>query len=104
MENSGEAIRGHREGSIISLKVHPSSSRRAVEMSSHAFVAVWVHSAPEKGKANKEALKTLSKSLGIPASRLELISGHTSRIKKVLARGLSPAEAAARLQGTPEKC
>jgi uncharacterized protein (TIGR00251 family) len=94
---SEEAIREHPEGSIISIKVHPSSSRRALEGSCEGPLNIWVHSPPDKGKANREALKVLSGALAIPPSRLEIIKGHTSRNKTILARGLPSSEAIDRL-------
>ena len=38
---------------------------------------------PERGRANKELLKALSKALGIPRSQIAIVSGHTSRHKVV---------------------
>lgn len=99
MMGSGEhAIKEHAEGSTIEVKVHTSSSRRGVEGVSGGRVTLSVQSPPEKGKANKEALKVLSEALGIPPSRLEVLRGLSSRNKTVLARDLSPSESRTLLQ------
>ena len=45
---------------------------------------------PENGKANKELIKTLSQVLGVPASRLAIVSGATSRHKVVEVDGADP--------------
>ncbi|MDD3718594.1 MAG: DUF167 family protein [Actinomycetota bacterium] len=90
MNDAGAAISEHRYGTIIEIKVYPSSSRHGTGVVSAGRIPVFVHSAPEKGKANREALKVLSEALGIPVSRMEVIRGMTTRNKTVLARGISP--------------
>ena len=48
-----------------------------------------VRAIPEKGKANGALGKMLAKSLGLPKTAVEVISGPKSRIKTVLIRGES---------------
>lgn len=38
---------------------------------------------PEKGKANEELIKFLSKELALPKDKIEIISGKTERIKLI---------------------
>ena len=45
--------------------------------------------APEKGKANKAVIKVLSRLLDVKNSDIEILSGETSRDKKVLIRNIS---------------
>jgi len=85
-------VRSHPDGSTIDIKVRPSSTRRCLEGFSGGRIVVCVHSSPEKGKANKEALRVLSDVLGAPPSRLEVIRGQSSRDKTILVRGLPPDE------------
>jgi uncharacterized protein (TIGR00251 family) len=96
----GRAVREHADGSTIEIRVRPASSRHGVEGLRDGRVVICVHSLPEKGKANREALKLLAQALGIPSSRIELLRGHTARNKTVLARGITPSETRARLQIT----
>ena len=81
-------------GTIINLIIRPSSRSQEIvgPFGEPPRLKIKVCSAPEKGKANKELLKFLKKLLGIPSSRLQLIRGHTSSEKDVLAIGLSPEE------------
>ncbi|WP_227815896.1 DUF167 domain-containing protein [Nitrogeniibacter aestuarii] len=44
---------------------------------------------PVDGKANKALLAYLADFCGLPKSRVELVSGHTSRAKRVRLSGLS---------------
>lgn len=85
------------EGTIIAMKVHTGSSRRGFEATSEERLDVYVHSPPHKGKANKEALKVLSKALGVPVSHIEITKGRTSRNKTVLVHGITPSEVRTRL-------
>jgi uncharacterized protein len=101
METENPPLREHPEGTSVEIKVSPASSRRGVEGLSGGRVSVSVHSPPEKGKANREALKVLSEALGVPPSRLEVLRGHGSRNKTVLIRGLDPAETRRRLKILP---
>ena len=47
---------------------------------------VRVTAVPEKGKANKALIKLLAKETGIAGGRFEVISGTTSRKKRLLVR------------------
>lgn len=46
-------------------------------------ITVGVKAQPEKGKANDEVIKKLSKHFGVPKSAVRIISGTTSRKKMV---------------------
>jgi uncharacterized protein len=49
----------------------------------HKSVNVRIKNAPERGKANKELVKVLAQALRIPQTSIRLISGMTTRYKKV---------------------
>ena len=69
-----------RPGAMMSLRVTPNARAAAIRAEGdvvHARVTV----PPEKGKANAAVLKALSKALGVPKSRLEIVSGATGRNK-----------------------
>ena len=82
-------IREVEGGVVVSVKVQPNASRDRVvgEHGDQLKIAVTV--APEKGKANKVVIKVLSKLLGVKNSDIEILSGETSREKKVLIRNIS---------------
>ena len=85
-------IREVEGGVVVSVKVQPNASRDRVvgEHGDQLKIAVTV--APEKGKANKAVIKVLSKLLGVKSSDIEILSGETSRDKKVLIRNISEEE------------
>ncbi|AZU04836.1 hypothetical protein X907_2321 [Glycocaulis alkaliphilus] len=78
---------------ILRLRVTPKASKDAVEgvetgADGLAHLKVRVRAVPDKGAANAAVLKLLVKSLGVPKSALELVSGQTSRVKAVRVKGL----------------
>ncbi len=52
-------------------------------MTDGGVLHVRVRAAPADGAANKAALRTIAKMLDIAPSRIELVSGASSRIKRV---------------------
>jgi uncharacterized protein (TIGR00251 family) len=67
----------------VTVSVIPKASRQLVEWLSDTEAKVWVHAAPEKGKANKAVRQALAKDLSIRASQVRIVSGETSRKKIV---------------------
>ncbi len=82
-------IREVEDGIVVSVKVQPNASKDRVvgEHADQLKIAVTV--APEKGKANKAVIKVLSRLLDVKSSDIEILSGETSREKKVLIRNIS---------------
>jgi uncharacterized protein (TIGR00251 family) len=68
------------EGAEIAVRVTPKASRDRILVEDGA-IRVYVTTVPEDGKANKAVVKLLSKALGVPKTRLDLIRGATSRDK-----------------------
>jgi len=66
---------------LIEVKVIPKSTQSRVAELSDGKLKVWVHSAPEKGKANQEVRDLVAKHLHISRSRIRLIKGEHSRTK-----------------------
>lgn len=54
---------------------------------------VKITAPPADGEANKMCIKFLAKSLGLPKSSIEIVSGHTSRTKQILAHWPDPSPA-----------
>ena len=77
------------EGFTLQVKISPNASSLAIkgiftDSDNKDFLKITVVSVPEKGKANKELIKFLSKELGIPKSDIEIVSGETGHFKKIL--------------------
>jgi uncharacterized protein len=66
---------------LITTKVHPNSRESSVKKTDKNILEVRVKSAPDKGKANREAVVVLSEFLNIPKSAITLVRGSKSKNK-----------------------
>ncbi len=75
-------------GIVIEIFVRPKSKQFQVKIENDEFV-VFCREAPVKGKVNKELIKELSK---LFKRKVEIVSGFSSRQKKVLIADISVKE------------
>ncbi len=66
---------------ILYIRVNPSASVNKVEEIDDTHFKISLTVSAKDGRANLAAIKLLAKHLGIAPSRIELVSGHTSRDK-----------------------
>ena len=83
----------------LRLRVSPGAGRSEIVGRHGNAWKVRVSAAPERGRANDALLRLLAERLGLPRGGLSLVSGRAGREKIVEARGISPDEAARRLEG-----
>ncbi len=72
----------------LRIKVIPNSSNNEIKEimiddSGEETIKIKIKAAPEKGKANTELIKFLSKELDIKKPTISIISGKTDRIKLI---------------------
>jgi uncharacterized protein len=68
---------------FISVRVKPGSKKGPlVEVGDDGALTIYVQERAVEGKANEAVVKLLAKHLGVPRSRIELVSGATSRLKR----------------------
>ena len=77
-------LSSHKKGVVIKIHVQPRSAKNKVCGLHGDALKIKLTGPPVEGVANKQCLVFLSKFLGIPRTRLEIISGHKSRQKRVL--------------------
>jgi len=82
-------IKEVEDGIVVSVKVQPNASKDRVVGVHADQLKIAVTVAPEKGKANKAVIKVLSRSLDVKSSDIEILSGETSRDKKVFIRNIT---------------
>jgi uncharacterized protein (TIGR00251 family) len=78
------SLRETGEGVILSIFVKPNSPKFKIELDG-GEVVVYATEEPERGKVNKEILKELTKLFHAP---VELVSGATSKEKKLFVKGI----------------
>lgn len=68
---------------VFIVKVAPSSGRQVFQIDKSGVLKCYLKGAPEKGQANQELLDFLAKSLKLPKQSVQLLSGASSRHKKI---------------------
>ena len=86
------AITEHAEGSILSVKAQPGARQAGVLGEQAGALKLAITAPPDQGRANKALVELLRDVLGVKRSQVALLSGETSRVKRFLIRGLTPAE------------
>lgn len=68
---------------IMEIKVVPNSSKQKCILDKSGKLKCYLKNPPEKGLANLELIKFFSKSLSLSQKNIEIISGLTSRNKRL---------------------
>ena len=77
------------DGIAIQVRVIPRSSRSEIVGEIDGAVKVRLSSPPVDGAANAELIRLISKKLGISKSSVEIISGETSKTKRLRISGVA---------------
>ncbi|HSO18600.1 MAG TPA: DUF167 domain-containing protein [Desulfosarcina sp.] len=76
----------HPEGLIIDVRVQPKSAQNTVAGVHDGALKIKLNAPPVEGRANKALVQFLAKWLRRPKSSIEIVSGQTSRNKRLLVR------------------
>lgn len=90
-------LAAHSQGTVLTVHAQPGAKRNAILGERAGALRVAVTAAPEKGKANAAILELLAEGLGCRPSQVALVSGETSRRKRILITGFSTEETRARI-------
>jgi len=85
-------------GFALQIYVQPRAKRTEVAGWHGDAIKIRVASPPIDGAANEELVRFLTERLGTPRSAVTIVSGATSRTKRVRIAGVSVAEVLARLR------
>lgn len=80
-----------KEGLVVKVAVVPRASRNQVAGLKEDALKIKLTAPPVEGAANKACLQFLAKALGLPKSSLTILSGESSRTKRILIH-LNPAD------------
>ena len=81
-----EFVKKSPHGVTFKVFAQPRSSKNMISGLYKDSLKIKLMAPPVEGAANKMCIKYLAKCLEVPKSSLEIISGHTSRTKKMLLR------------------
>jgi len=73
----------------LDVRVSPGSSRSCVMGLHGGGIKVAVRAPPEKGRANEEVVEVLAEFLNIPARQVTVVSGPTSKNKRMRIVGIA---------------
>ena len=77
-----------RDGALVfTVRVVPRASRSSIIGEHDGALRVRVAAPPVDGAANEELVRVLARALDLPAHDIEIMSGHTSKLKQVRASG-----------------
>ena len=73
----------------LPIRVTPNASRNEITGFHDGTLQVKVAAPPAGGKANKELIDFLSRTLGVKKSAITIVKGQTSRNKAIAVEGMS---------------
>lgn len=74
-------------GAVLTLRIIPRAAKNSIQGQHGDALKVRLCAPPVDGAANIALIKFLSDTLSIPRARIQLLSGQTSRSKRVLLTG-----------------
>ena len=77
---------------IIKVKIVPGSSKNKIIGAYNDALKISVAAPPVEGKANKKCITYLAKYFDVAKSKIEIISGQTSKNKLIKIYDISPKE------------
>ena len=87
----------HPEGIVLAVRAQPGARTSGLRGEHNGALKIAVTQVAEKGKANEALIEVLSESLHLKRSQVELLAGSAQRDKRLLIRGLSRDDLAARI-------
>ncbi|MCX7982369.1 MAG: DUF167 domain-containing protein [Syntrophales bacterium] len=90
-------IKETRSGVVIQVHVVPRAARTEFLDAQEGPLRIRVAAPPVEGKANREVIAFLSQLLKVAASRISIVGGARSRLKRIEVEGITPGEFVKRL-------
>ncbi len=84
-------LRADGDGVVLTLHIQPGARRTETAGLHGDALKIRLAAPPVDGKANDALIAFLSKALGVPKSRVDLVSGQTSRAKRIRILGVTAA-------------
>ena len=88
------------DGAItFAVRVAPRASKTGAAGTHDGALKVRVAALPVEGAANEELTRYLARALGVPATAVQVVAGHSSKSKRVRAEGATAASLLKLAQG-----
>ena len=79
-------LKANQEGLTFSVYIQPRAAKVAVVGLYQNALKIKLTAPPVSGAANKQCIAVLAKALDMPKSQIEIVSGHTHRLKQIRLR------------------
>ena len=79
-------------GAVLNLRIVPRASKNAIQGELGDALKIRLCAPPVEGAANAALVEFLADAFSLPRARVQLLSGATSRNKRVLLAGLPAAK------------
>ena len=89
MENNNKYLLNTTNGIIFNVKLVPNSSFSKIVDYTEDYVRIKISAPPIENKANKELIDFFSKLFDVNKSKLKIVSGDKSKLKKILIQDTS---------------
>jgi uncharacterized protein (TIGR00251 family) len=96
------ALSSSEKGTVVTIEVTAGSKNACFPAGYNPWrkaVACRVRAPAHEGRANREVISLVADITGIEKTRISIISGNMSPIKKILIEGMTPAELKSVLSG-----
>jgi uncharacterized protein (TIGR00251 family) len=80
------------------LKITPNASTNQIIGWKENLLCIRIRGVTEKGQVNENLIDFLSTHFSIPKSHIEILSGHTSRLKRIRLSGITNQQIETRLK------
>ncbi len=77
---------------MLAVKITPNAHKNEIVGWREDVLHIRIRAVPEKGRANEELIEFLSEKLKIAKSKITILSGHTSRLKRLQIEGMDLPE------------
>lgn len=91
-------LRAEGNDVLLQLHIQPGAKKTAIAGLHGTALKIRLAAPPVDGRANEALLAFLATCLALPKSRITLVSGHSSRSKRVRIQDCQPAQIALSLQ------
>ncbi len=96
-------LKDHPEGLVLNVRVQPKASKNAIRGVHGEALKIALTAPPVEGAANKALIAFVAKCLGIPKASVTILSGQTSRNKRLLLRIEPGPQSTARREAVRKK-
>ncbi len=78
------------DGCTVTVKVTPRAKKSEISGADPGWVRVRLQAPPVDGKANEALVELFAARFALPKRSVEILTGETSRLKRVRLRGVTP--------------